>query len=91
MYEKFIYHSQSKRKYFTTASEVSRPKNLAKSPLFKENYLPAGEDKSRYSVITKAPIQQSFALSSSLNACHHRKEISQCARNHKPHIDELPL
>ena len=56
MYANFIYHAQCKRKYFTTASEVSRPKNLAKSPLFKENYLPAGEDKSRYSVTTKAPI-----------------------------------
>jgi hypothetical protein len=56
MYANFIYHAQSKRKYFTTASELSRPKNLVKSPLFKENYLPAGVDKSRYSVTTKAPI-----------------------------------
>ena len=56
MYTNFIYHAQSKRKYFTTASELSRPKNLVKSPLFKENYLPAGEDKLRYSVTTKAPI-----------------------------------
>jgi hypothetical protein len=43
-------------KYFTTASEVSRPKNLAKAPLFKENYLPVREDTSQYSVTTKAPI-----------------------------------
>ena len=55
MYANFICHAQCKRKYFTTASEVSMPKNLAKPPLFKENYLPVGEDKSRYSVTTKAP------------------------------------
>ena len=47
MYANFIYHAQSKRKYFTTASEVSRPKNLAKSPLFKENYLPGEGETSR--------------------------------------------
>ena len=43
MYANFIYHAQSKRKYFTTASEVSRPKNLGKSPLFKENICQRGK------------------------------------------------
>jgi hypothetical protein len=43
MYANFIHHAQFKRKYFTKASEVCRPKNLAKSPLFKENYFPAGK------------------------------------------------
>ena len=56
MYANFIYPAQSKHKYFTAASEVSRPKNLAKSPLFKENYFSTGGNKSRYSVTTKAPI-----------------------------------
>ena len=56
MYANFIYHAQYKREYSTTASEVSRPKNLAKSPLLKENYFSVGENKSRYSVTTKAPI-----------------------------------
>jgi hypothetical protein len=54
MYANFIYHTQCKRKYFTTANEVSRPKNLAKSSLFKENYFPEREDKSRYSVTRKS-------------------------------------
>ena len=52
MYANFICHAQFKRKYFTTASEVSRPKKLAKSLLFKENYFPVGEDKLRYSLTT---------------------------------------
>jgi hypothetical protein len=56
MYANFICHAQCKRKYFTTASEVSRPKNLAKPPLFKENYFSAKKDKSRYSVTIKAHI-----------------------------------
>jgi hypothetical protein len=56
IYANFIYYAQCKRKYFITASKVSRPKNLGKSPLFKENYFPAREDKSRYSLIKKTPI-----------------------------------
>ena len=56
MYANFICHAQCKRKCFTIASEVSRPKNLAKSPLFKENYFSEKKNKSQYSVTTKAPI-----------------------------------